>query len=45
MVVTSRFTKYKAPSHGLEIRLVVPCGKTRYSYKIEDSCYLPSADK
>ena len=26
------------------IRLAVPYGETRYSYKIDNSCYLPSTE-
>ena len=42
------FTKNKTPAHvffsQLAIELVVAYGKTRYSYKIDSSCCLPSTD-
>ena len=49
LVVACSFTKNKTPSQVLfsrfAIRLVVPYGETRYSYKIDSSYYLPYTDK
>ena len=48
-VATCCFIKNKTSSHvffsQFAIKLGVPYGETRYSYKIEGSCYLPSTDK
>ena len=47
-VAACSFTKTKTPSEvffTVSIRLVAPYGETRYSYKTDSGCYLPSIDK
>ena len=45
LVATCSFTKNKTPSQMFFHGVFFLYGETRYSYKFNSSCYLPSADK